>query len=80
MKGLQIVQIFVTKMNINLNTHSEAGRAGDPDLELPLSEMMSFMELAALRWLLELSDGNSGKLLEKASGTYPKKEPPSSPK
>ena len=47
-----------------LTTYSAVG-PGEPDLELPASEMMqSFIELAALLWLLELSEGSSGKLLE----------------
>ena len=51
------------------STHSDPG-LGDPDLELSMSEIQSLMELLPpLLRLLALSEGNSGKLLEKQSGT-----------
>ena len=60
-------------------TYSDPG-LGDSDLELLSWSASKMILLPVLRWLLELSEGNSGKLLDSNSGTYPKNEPPSSPK
>jgi len=70
---------LVTNLSQNVTklTHSSPPR-GLADLLLS-SEVMFLMELFPLLGLCELSEGSNGKLLEYASGMYPKKEQPSSP-
>ena len=79
MIGHKITQSARNDEKLNKYTYSDPG-LGDSDLELLSWSASKMILLPVLRWLLELSEGNSGKLLDSNSGTYPKNEPPSSPK